>query len=66
MTSVRTNKKSVKVVCYNEERVYNTREEAIKFFLECCACSEGSEQSRYSNILTGLMLTNDEVVRDEY
>lgn len=44
----------VKVTCYGEEKVYDDRQEAIDFFEECVANSEGSERNRYVEILIDL------------
>ena len=43
-------------VCYGEEQVWDSREEAKEFFLEAMMASEGSEQQRYVNIFTELSL----------
>lgn len=40
--------------CYGKEKEFNSREEAKKFYWEGALCSEGSEQSRYINILADL------------
>ena len=39
----------VVVVCYGEEKVWE-RKEAMEFYLEGMAWSEGSERERYVNI----------------
>lgn len=49
----------IKVLCYGELQKYETREEAIDFYNECYANSDGTEQERYSHIL--IMLTNRDV-----
>lgn len=49
----------IKVLCYGELQKYETREEAIDFYNECYANSDGAEQERYSHIL--IMLTNRDV-----
>ena len=41
----------IQVICYNKSTIYKSRDEAIKFYNECYAMSEGAEQERYSNIL---------------
>ena len=55
---------TVTTVCYGKTDVWNSREEAEKFFLLAMASSEGSEQSRYTKIYTelkmGLTLCTDE------
>ena len=56
---------TITVKCYGELKNYNTKEEAMKFFLECMAWSEGSERDRYSQIFTqlarGLEYCSDEI-----
>ena len=44
----------VVTVCYGERKEWDTREEAIRFFKEGMACSEGSERERYTNIVLAL------------
>lgn len=55
---------TVTTVCYGKTDVWNSCEEAEKFFLLAMANSEGSEQSRYTKIYTelkmGLTLCTDE------
>ena len=50
--------------CYGKEKQWATKEEAIKFFIECALCSEGSERDRYMTILkkldNGLDYASDE------
>ena len=38
-------------VCYDTLDVFNTKEEAKKFYSECYYMSEGAEQERYASIL---------------
>lgn len=45
----------VTTICYGKSREWENREEAVRFYLNCMACSEGSEHERYSNVLMGLM-----------
>lgn len=45
---------TVKTICYGREVIWNSREKAIMFFLECMASSEGAERERYLNILVKL------------
>jgi len=40
----------VKTICYGEEKVWDSREEAEEYFLEAMAGTEGAEHERYSNI----------------
>lgn len=42
-------------VCYNGLSVWKSKQEAIKFYKECAAWSEGSEKERYTIILLDLM-----------
>lgn len=46
--------KTIKTVCYNQEREWTSREEAMEFFFNGVICSEGSEQERYMTILIKL------------
>lgn len=57
-------KKRVTVKCYGDEKVYNNREEAIKFYNECLMCSEGAERERYANVLSALMFSSEDYVTD--
>lgn len=43
-------KEEIKVTCYGKTEVYDSREEAEKFYLKCMAYSEGAERERYVNI----------------
>ena len=45
---------TVKTICYGREEIWDSREDAIMFFLECMASSEGAERERYLNILVKL------------
>lgn len=45
---------TVKTICYGREVIWDSREKAIMFFLECMASSEGAERERYLNILVKL------------
>ena len=45
---------TVKTVCYGDERVWDSREEALEYFLEGMLNCEGSEQSRYATIYAQL------------
>lgn len=44
----------VKTICYSKERIWDKKEEAIEFFIDCMLNSEGSEKERYCNILSSL------------
>lgn len=45
---------TVKTICYGREEIWDSKEDAIMFFLECMASSEGAERERYLNILVKL------------
>lgn len=44
----------VTTVCHGERKEWDTRQEAIRFFSEAIAGSEGSERERYTNIILAL------------
>ena len=56
---------SVKVICYGEEKVWPLRTDAIKFYLEAMAFSEGAERERYTRIYVQL-IEGCEVCKDVY
>ena len=56
---------SVKVICYGEEKVWPFRTDAIKFYLEAMAFSEGAERERYTRIYVQL-IEGCEVCKDVY
>lgn len=45
---------TVETICYGRKEKWDSREDAIMFFLECMAGSEGSERERYLNIFVKL------------
>ena len=47
---------SVTTVCYGEEKVWDSRNEAKDFFLEGLNATDGSERERYAAIYTKLIL----------
>lgn len=53
----------VKTICYGKERLWDKKEEAIEFFVDCMLNSEGSEKERYCNILSSLK-ANSKVCKD--
>ena len=59
---------SVKVTCYGETKIWDSREDAIKHFLEGMTCCEGCERERYTNIYLQLINGFTECVDfdDEY
>ena len=42
-------------ICYNQAIVWQSRELAASFFLECMCESEGCERERYTSVLLDLM-----------
>ena len=46
---------SVKVTCYGETKIWDSRKEAADFYLSAIAGSEGSECERYTKIYTDLV-----------
>lgn len=55
---------TVTTVCYGEKEVWDSREEAVSFFLRAIAGSEGSECERYKNVYTRL-ITGEKICSDE-
>ena len=51
---------TVKVTCYGKTEVWDTRQEAGKFYFEALCNSEGSECDRYIKIFAELVLGKDE------
>ena len=51
--------KTVTTICYGKRNVWDSREEALDFFLKGMLMSEGSEQQRYTKIYTELQAGND-------
>lgn len=47
---------AVTVTCYGDTKVWDSRKEAMKFYLRAMAGSEGSEHERYSKIHVELSL----------
>lgn len=48
--------KTVKTICYNEEEMWDSREDAMAYFLEAMCGSDGSERERYTNVYTSLAM----------
>ena len=46
----------ITTICYGKKDIWQSREEAVAFFLQAMAGSEGSEHERYSNIYLQLCL----------
>lgn len=55
---------AVKVTCYGQTEVWDSRKEAADFYLRAIAGSEGSECERYTKIYTELLM-GKEVCTDE-
>ena len=55
---------SVTTVCYCEKEIWDSREDAVDFFLQAMAGSEGSERDRYVTIYAKLISGSD-VCSDE-
>ena len=51
-------KEKVYTICYDTLDVFNTKEDAKKFYTTCFYSSEGAEQQRYASILVGLNFRN--------
>jgi len=47
--------RKVTTVCYGESEMWESREDAIRFYRRCAAGSEGHEQERYKTILMKLL-----------
>ena len=47
---------SVKVTCYGSTETWDSRKDAMEFYLRAMASSEGSEQSRYTKVYTELAM----------
>ena len=47
---------TVKTICYGREEVWDSREEALEFYMKAMAGSEGSEQERYAKIVAELAM----------
>ena len=46
---------SVTVICYDESKVWDSRADAIKFYLEGMTACEGAERNRYTNVYLDLI-----------
>lgn len=51
---------TVKTICYGREEIWDSRKEAVLFFMQAMAGSEGSEQNRYATILEKLVAGAEE------
>lgn len=58
------NQESVITVCYGKETFWQTRQEAVEYFLQVILESEGSEQVRYINVY-GKLLNGERICSDE-
>jgi len=45
----------VKTVCYHQEQIWNSRNEAIDYFYKGMSCSEGCEKERYTKVYMELL-----------
>ena len=45
---------TVTTICYGERKTWDTRKEAMEFFLKAINSSEGAEQQRYFNVYAQL------------
>lgn len=55
---------TVKTLCYGKEEIWDSRKEAIDFFLRAIVGSEGSEHERYTKIYFEL-ISGEAVCTDE-
>lgn len=55
----------VRVTCYGTTETWDSRKDAMEFYLRCMAGSEGSEQQRYSKIYAELSMGMDAVSDEE-
>ena len=55
MRQIVDNLDSVTTVCYGKEQLWDRRDDAIEFFSQAMAASEGSEHQRYYNIYAMLL-----------
>ncbi|MBO5183371.1 MAG: hypothetical protein J6B64_03120 [Bacilli bacterium] len=55
---MKENCNKIYAVCYDTLDVFNTKEEAKKFYSECYYMSEGAERDRYASVLIGLNFCN--------
>lgn len=56
---------SIKVTCYDSTEIWDSRKDAMDFYLQAMASSEGSEQSRYTKIYTELVIGLPECTDEE-
>ena len=55
---------SVTVICYGKKQVWDSRQNAVEFYLEGMMCCEGAERDRYTNIYLDL-ISGKSVCTDE-
>lgn len=41
----------IKTVCYGQEKLFDSKREALDFYFEAASASEGAERDRYENII---------------
>lgn len=56
---------SIKVTCDGSTEIWDSRKDAMDFYLQAMASSEGSEQSRYTKIYTELVIGLPECTDEE-
>ena len=50
---------TIKTICYGKEETWDCKEDAVAFFLQAVAGSEGAECERYKRILADLAMGMD-------
>ena len=48
--------KTVKTICYGEEKIWDSRKAAMDFFFDAMMGSDGSEKQRYTNVYMKLQM----------
>ena len=48
--------KTVKTICYGEEKIWDSRKAAMDFFFDAMMGSDGSEKQRYTNVYMKLLM----------
>lgn len=54
----------VTTITYGQKTVWESRDDAIAFFIDAMRCCEGSERDRYTNVYLDL-IDGQDVCRDE-
>ena len=42
---------AIKTICYGQEKLFDSKREALDFYFEAASASEGAERERYENII---------------